>query len=207
MENPKIKKDYNRMNQSALATFTNTVIVKMKDNPAFAELDTQVEVVATRHVAYLEAIEKAKTYDRYYTVLKRTAKQQLLESLEILGSAVQSKFIFNRAMMLSSGFNLVSSSSGSGDQLPPNYSEFIVSNTENPGQIKVFIKKNRAVNTILFEYCYLDENEPNWISHIDVKGRFLISNIRQGAQIGCRAQLIGRKNRVVSTNTLNLFVS
>ncbi|NGM72226.1 hypothetical protein [Sphingobacterium sp. SGL-16] len=207
MENPRIKKDFKRMNESALATFTNTVIVKIKDNPAFAELEEQVNVVATRHVAYLEAIEKAKTYDRYYTAQKSTAKQLLLEALEVLAAAVQSKFIFNRAMMLSSGFNVVSSYSGSGEYLPPNYTEFMVNNTKNPGEIKVVIKKNRAVNSILFEYCYLDQAEPSWISHIDVKGRFLISNIRQGAQIGCRAQLIGRRSQVVSTNTVNLFVS
>lgn len=187
---------FSKMKEDALATISGAILKKMKESPHFS--DPVFDLIELQRLVddYWRCLVRVrKTYSRIDKALKDESKVRLIRGLQVVGSAINFKYIGEKSILLSSGFPILKDEKGA--DFPTAVIKLRLKDGAVSGQL--LFSFDRQVKILLYEYCYRKVEdglgESAWSDlFITTSSR---SNIISGLEIGkfyaVRVRAVNRK--------------
>ena len=179
-------------NQRDLVTIIKRVIAKMKSNPAFPNQPVALAELEKLLPELEEALVKAKSRDKEWVAIKNNKKSIALSLLEELAQFVIATCKDDRALILSSGFDVIDELSST-----PNPSiENLQVELGAPGEATIRVKN--MTGTIAYVHQYATEVPgPNtvWISEESSIRSYTFKGLASDKRYWFRVVAIGRKGQ------------
>ena len=199
MKQQKLIQDYVKLSDSSLNFKAKTVVLSLTGNINFPVMTPTIADFTITQTNFSNALEKATSGDRQLIALKNQAKDELLNAMRQLAMDVDAQANGDKALLISSGFDLGSSGdSGSVLGLP---SDFKILDGMNAGELKFSCK--RAVNAISYILEYTDElptPETQWKIQPSSTRELTVRGLRSGVRIYGRMKAVGRKGQEANSD-------
>lgn len=155
--NNRVSYSFTRLSDAAIADFTDVIINGLTDNAGFPNLPVTLLELGNQKSTYLLKLAAAADGGKLATAEKNAAKTTLLESLRQLAAYVQSLANTDLTLLLSSGFQQVSTNRA---QVP--LSKPVVLAINNQSSSKFIVRVQPVPNARAYEAQY--KNGGGWIS-------------------------------------------
>jgi hypothetical protein len=199
MKQQKLIQDYVKLSDSSLNFKAKTVVLSLTGNINFPVMTPTIADFTITQTNFSNALEKATSGDRQLIALKNQAKDELLNAMRQLAMDVDAQANGDKALLISSGFDLGSSGdSGSVLGLP---SDFKISDGINAGELKFSCK--RAVNAVSYILEYTDElpsPDTQWKIQPSSTRELTVRGLRSGVRIYGRMKAVGRKGQEANSD-------
>jgi hypothetical protein len=199
MKQQKLIQDYVKLSDSSLNFKAKTVVLSLTGNINFPVMTPTIADFTITQTNFSNALEKATSGDRQLIALKNQAKDELLNAMRQLAMDVDAQANGDKALLISSGFDLGSSGdSGSVLGLP---SDFKISDGINAGELKFSCKK--AVNAVSYILEYTDElptPDTQWKIQPSSTRELTVRGLRSGVRIYGRMKAVGRKGQEANSD-------
>lgn len=188
------------MRQGDLPQFVRSVLLKMENNPTYANLDELLAQLKTNLETYVNALAAAEDGSRQKTADKNLAKEALITTLDELSDGIEFFGKKDLAFFIGTGMPLQSKHTNhSGAELLVPI-DFTVKPNMQPGGIEVSYKINPSQRSIVkmvgFEWS-LDKE--NWFNgDYSSKRKFSVSNKPSNQKVFVKIRAIagdGRKSQ------------
>lgn len=185
----RIHNNRRKMRQNELATLGYYVVDKMENNPAFPNPPAALAQLKKINPEYLSSLAHAMGRDKEVVALKNLNKEIVLNLLDELAAYVTDICKGNRALLLSSGFQLTKEDS-SGQ--PPTIGKLEVTLGESR-EVTMRIKNTSGAVAFIFEYT-TEPPAPNtiWLSRGSSLRSCTIKGLTSSKQYWFRGVAIGR---------------
>jgi len=205
MRIPKLIIDYGRTPDAVLSRKAVNIKNSLTGNENFPTTTPALAVFTASQEAYDEALTKASNGDRILIALKNQAKEDLAAKLRQLGLDIEAQANFDKAKLLSSGFDLASSTDTPTHISVP--SDFRILDGQNPGEIKMMCKREGNARSYAFEYTNEMPTEATvWMVIVSTTREITIKGLRSNSRIYGRVKAIGTKGQEVSTEVMSRLV-
>lgn len=205
MANPKIKTSFSRYNDSNLEVKANTIIAAMTSNPNFPSPVPPLAEVTTAAAEYSTALLAAKQGGRTEVAIKKQKRTELIKLLTKLASYVTLTANGDRAIMVSSGFDLAKTR----EPLPPLVKPQVLKVVDgvNPGELKVIIGRVAGARSYMYEYTQ-DPLTPgsSWTGQNGTLSKVLFKNLESGKKYWCRVIAYGRNEQLAYSDPVSRIV-
>jgi hypothetical protein len=182
--------DYHKLSDANLKVKSQNVVNSLTDNPSFPLTTPTIAQFTEFQTAYASALEKTLTGDRLLIELKNQARKILLEAMKQLATSVNLIANGDKALIISSGFDLTSLAEPVHDI---DVSKLTISDG-NPGELKFNCAKvEHAVSYVLEWTVEVPTNTTNWHSQTSSGREFILKNLESGTRIYARIRAIGPK--------------
>lgn len=205
MANPKIRTDFSRYSDSNLDVKAKTIIAAMTGNPNFPSPVPPLAEVSAASADYSAALVAAKNGGKTEVAVK-DQKRAALESLLITLAAYVTMVAKNdRAIMISSGFDLVKER----EPLPPLEKPEIIKVVDgtNAGELQVIISPVTGATNYMYQYT-LDplSAQSNWAGQNSTLSKALLKDLESGKKYWCRVVAYGRNEQLVYSDPVSRIV-
>jgi hypothetical protein len=205
MKTPKLVKDYSRLSEANLDFKAQMIIVNLTDNPHFPVTSPTLANFSVIKNEYSAALQNSAEGAKTAVAIKNQAKTTLLQNMRFLAANIESLAQGDRAMLVSSGFELATE----GENIPPLAAptNFAISDGANAGELKLTVKGVPNAVSYLHEYTEGPVTEESvWVSKISTSRTHTFTGIRSGIRVYCRVAAVGRKGQEVYGNVLSRVV-
>jgi hypothetical protein len=186
------RQHFRRLPQAQLAIFTENVVTRLKNNPVYSALQTQVAALETTDQQFSAALAAARSGGRAAIVAKDQLREQIFAQLNTLADALDVLAQGNELMLVNAGFEVKNNMTRSPKVL--NAPQVIRANsTGRIGEVQV----------------YLSDESPNWVrqhgieissdggatyqnGHYDSRTRFVLTNLPREKNVMLRFRALGR---------------
>lgn len=179
-------------NQRDLVTIIKRVIEKMKSNPVFPNQPVALTELEKLLPELEAALVKAKSRDKEWVAIKNNKKAVALALLDELAQFVIATCKGDRALILSSGFDVIEELSST----PAPAIESLQVELSAPGEATIRVKN--MTGTIAYVHQYTTEAPgPNtvWISEESSLGNHTFKGLASDKRYWFRVVAIGRKGQ------------
>ena len=179
-------------NQRDLVTIIKRVIEKMKNNPVFPNQPVALTELEKLLPELEAALVKAKSRDKEWVAIKNNKKALALALLDELAQFVIATCKGDRALILSSGFDVIEELSST----PAPAIESLQVELSAPGEATIRVKN--MTGTIAYVHQYTTEAPgPNtvWISEESSLGNHTFKGLASDKRYWFRVVAIGRKGQ------------
>lgn len=197
--------NYGKLPDAALNQKAIDVKNSLTGNPNFTLTVLTLADFSTLQQDFETALGLVASRDRVKIALKNQARLLLIEGLYQLALDVNAQANGDRAKLLSSGFDLSSTSDNSPVITTP--TDFKISEGLNSGELKFSCKKVPAA--VSYAIDYTDEvptEDTKWISVSSTTKELTIKGLRSGTRIYGRIKAIGTKGQEASSEILSRIV-
>lgn len=205
MKNQKLILDYGRLSDANLNLKAISVVKGLTDNPNFPTTTPTPANFALLQVAYADALNNALSGNRQYIASKNKVREDLLAAMRRLAMDIDAQGNGDKAMLLSSGFDLASTNEASPGIDVPN--DFKILDGINSGELKFSCK--RVINAVSYLIEYTDEppaETTQWKFVPTSTREFTIKGLRSGLRIYGRMKAVGRKGQTANSDILSRLV-
>ncbi len=205
MKQQRLIKDYGKLSDSKLALRSKNVVDSLTGNPAFTDTIPSNADFTLLQTAYVTALNKTGNGDRQLIALKNQAKDALLNGMRQLSTDVEAIANGDKALLISSGFELASTGEGTSSLGLP--TDFKITDGVNAGELKFSCKK--AANAMAYNYEYTDEAPTDltqWKVVPSTNREITVRGLRSGVRVYGRIKAIGRKNQEANSDVLSRVV-
>jgi hypothetical protein len=204
MSIPKIRNNFSRLNDSNLEVKANTIIAAMTGNTNFPSPVPPLAEVVTAATDYSTALVAVKQGGKTEVAVKNQKRKALENLLITLASYVTMTSKGDRAVMVSSGFDLVKVKEPS----PLGKPEIIkVVDGVNPGELKVIISRVMDARNYMYEYTQDPLAAQNdWIGQNITLNKMLFKDLESGKKYWCRVIAYGRNQQLAYSNPVSRIV-
>lgn len=205
MRIPKLIIEYGRTPDAVLSRKAVNIKNSLTGNENFPITKPTLAVFTASQEAYDEALIKASNGDRILIALKNQAKEDLAAKLRQLGLDIEAQANCDKAKLLSSGFDLASSTDAPTHINVP--SDFRILDGQNPGEIKMMCKREGNARSYAFEYTSEVPTEATvWMVIVSTTREITIKGLRSNSRIYGRVKAIGTKGQEASTEVMSRIV-
>lgn len=199
MKQQKLIQDYVKLSDSSLNFKAKTVVISLTGNSNFPVMTPTIADFTIIQTNFSDALEKAISGDRKLIALKNQAKDELLNAMRQLAMDVDAQANGDKALLISSGFDL--GSSGDSTSVLGIPSDFKILDGINAGELKFSCKK--AVNAVSYILEYTDElptEETQWKIQPSSTRELTVRGLRSGVRIYGRMKAVGRKGQEANSD-------
>ena len=199
MKQQKLIQDYAKFSDSSLNFKAKTVVLSLTGNLNFPVMTPTIANFTIIQTNFSDALEKATSGDRQLIALKNQAKDELLNAMRQLAMDVDAQANGDKALLISSGFDL--GSSGDSTSVLGLPSDFKISDGINAGELKFSCK--RAVNAVSYILEYTDElptEETQWKIQPSSTRELTVRGLHSGIRIYGRMKAVGRKGQEANSD-------
>jgi hypothetical protein len=197
--------NYGKLPDAALNQKAIDVKNSLTGNPNFTLSVLSLADFSTLQQDFETALGLVASRDRVKIALKNQARLLLIEGLYQLALDVNAQANGDRAKLLSSGFDLSSTSDNSPLITTP--TEFKISEGLNSGELKFSCKKVPAAVSYAIEYTdEVPTEDTKWISVSSTTKELTVKGLRSGTRIYGRIKAIGTKGQEASSEILSRIV-
>jgi len=199
MKQQKLIQDYAKFSDSSLNFKAKTVVLSLTGNLNFPVMTPTIAEFTITQTNFSNALEKATSGDRQLIALKNQAKDDLLNAMRQLSMDVDAQANGDKALLISSGFDL--GSSGDSTSVLGLPSDFKISDGINAGELKFSCK--RAVNAVSYILEYTDElptEETQWKIQPSSTRELTVRGLHSGIRIYGRMKAVGRKGQEANSD-------
>jgi hypothetical protein len=179
-------------NEHELITLIKRVLEKMKSNPVFPNPPAALGELEKLLPEFDEALVRAKSRDKEWVAIKNNKKALILALLEELAEYVIATCKDDRALILSSGFDVTDEQSGR----PVTAIEALDVVLGAPGEATLRVKT--ATGTLSYVHQYATEPpSPNtvWHSEGSTTGSYTFTGLTSDKRYWFRVVAVGRRGR------------
>jgi hypothetical protein len=205
MKTPSLVKDYTKLSDVNLDFRAQAIIVSLTGNGYFTVTVPPLASLIATKTAYSTSLNNAVSGDKTAIALKNQAKEELLMMIKMLALNLESQAAGNRAMLVSTGFELASE----GENVPPIHAptNFVMLEGINKGEIKFSVKGVPRAISYIHQYTPDPLTESSiWISKASSLREHTFTGLTSGVRIHGRVAAIGRKNQEAYTEVLSKVV-
>jgi len=184
--NYKVSYAFVQLPDTAIADFTDTIIAALTGNAGFPNLPVPLATIGTQKVDYLAKLAATAQGGTLATAEKNAAKALLVESLRKTGAYVQSVAGQDLTLLLSSGFQAVSTNRTQSPLAKP-----VVLNVDNQTSAQLILRLQSVTNARSYEVQY--KNGGGWLpAGIATQARRIeIGNLTPGTTYAVQVRAIG----------------
>jgi len=179
-------------NEHELITLIKRVLEKMKSNPVFPNPPAALAETEKLLPEFEEALVRAKSRDKEWVAIKNNKKALILALLEELAEYVIATCKDDRALILSSGFDVTDEQGGR----PVTAIEALDVVLSAPGEATLLVKT--ATGTISYVHQYATEppsQDTVWHSEGSTTGNYTFTGLTSDKRYWFRVVAIGRKGK------------
>ena len=205
MKTPKLILDYAKLADTHLNFKALTVVNALTKNTNFPTTTPTLPNFTTLQTAFSEALGKTTSGDRQLIALKNQAKEELLAGMRQLAMDIDAQSNGDKAMLLSSGFDLASAGESPTALMQP--TEFKILDGINTGELKFSCRRVQNAVSYIFEYA--DEQpaeDTQWKMQPSSTREFTFKNLRSGIRVFGRIKAVGRKGQEANSDVLSRIV-
>lgn len=193
MKTQKVLSDYAKLSDANLKVKAENVVVCLTGNTNFPTTRPPLADFTAIQEAYSTALEKTVSGDRILIALKNQARETLLDAMRKLASDINLIANGDKAMLLSSGFDLSATAEPVTSLEPP--ADFKIRDGLNLGELHFSCKRVPHAVSYIFEYM-ANPNDPDsrWVSQSTSSREFTFKNLISGTRVQGRARVIGHRD-------------
>jgi len=179
-------------NEHELATLIENVPEKMKNNPAFTNPPAALAELEKEAPEFRESLRKARNRDKEWVAVKNNKKARVLVFLEEVAAYVIVTSKGDRALILSSGFDVIDEQTGS---VKPFIGSLEVE-LRTPGEAILHAKNQKGAVAYLHQYA-TELPGPNtvWQSAGSTTGEHTFTGLYSDKRYWFRVVVIARKGQ------------
>ena len=205
MKIQKLRLDYTRYSDAQLNLKAKNVVSSLTNNVNFEPTIPSLANFTILQTNFSNALDKALNGDRQLIALKNQAKEELLAGMRQLSFNIDAQANGDRAKLLSSGFDLASSSDASSVISVP--TDFKIMDGMNAGELKFSCKKVATAVSYVIEYTdEIPSEETLWKFQPASSREFTIKGLRTGIRIYGRIKAVGTKGQTANSEILSRLV-
>jgi len=201
---PRALLSFKNLPDAGLLAKTETIINAMTANPHFPTPEPAIAVVTTANTAYGDALKVAKTGTRADSALKNQQRDALEQLLTDLAAYVNFTAKGDRAILLTSGFDITS------EDAPPVVTKpasIKVVNGKNPGELASSVPRMDGGISFSHEYTLDPElAEKSWQRFTSTKANFTFTGLEPGKTYFVRVGAVGSKDQTVYSDVISRIV-
>ena len=205
MKQQKLITDYSKFPDGILNFKSKTVVNSLTGNASFTVTTPTIADFTLLQTAYSNALDKTTGGDRQLIALKNQAKDDLLNAMRQLAMDVDAQANGDKALLLSTGFDL-----GSSGDIPSVLglpTDFKILDGMNAGELKFICKRaDHAVSYILEYTDELPTPATQWKMQPSSSRELMVRGLRSGIRVYGRIKAIGRKGQEANTDVLSRIV-
>ena len=200
----KVLIDFAKYTDGDFESKARTIITNMTGNAAFPTPSPTLLVVTGATDDYSEALAAASTGNRSDVADKNEKRQALTVLLRSLASYINFTAAGDRAVLLTTGFNVSKEKEPIIITKPWNLQ---VTNGMNAGDLHVSVRAVKGARSYVHEYT----NDTglaagNWESTTSSQSKITFSGLEAGKTYHCRVAAVGTKGQLVYSDTLSRIV-
>jgi hypothetical protein len=179
-------------NEHELITLIKRVLEKMKSNPVFPNPPAALAELEKVLPEFDEALVRAKSRDKEWVAIKNNKKALILALLEELAEYVNATCKGDRALILSSGFDVTDELTGS----PKPSIQKLEVELSAPGEATLYAKDPKGAVAYVHEYA-TEAPGPNtvWHSEASTTGNYTFTGLYSDKRYWFRVIAVGRKGQ------------
>jgi hypothetical protein len=201
---PKVLVNFTGFTDAAIDGKAQSIINAMTGNANFPKPLPTIADLTTAASDYANALSIAKTGTRTDIAVKNQERDALEALLRDLASYVNFTAKGDRAMLLSSGFDI----SKNGDATPVITKPESISlvNGENPGELTLSVGTVPGARAYTHEYTSdATLSEVNWQRITVTTSAYTFSGLQPGKQYFCRVAVVGTRGQMVYSDVISRF--
>ncbi|MEO5942431.1 MAG: hypothetical protein ABIP30_09985 [Ferruginibacter sp.] len=201
MKKSKLTTGFNVLTDSLFQTTSESIYVSMQGNPNFPTTVPDMSVINTAVQLFNTTLNNAQTRDRNAVALKNEAREALTDLLIQLANSVMATANGNRAMLVSSGFDLAKDSETTPLTKPENIQ---LADGPNAGELVVKVDREKNAKSYIYQ-CTLDPltDSSQWTQAISTSSKYTFKNLGTAQKYWCRVAAVGPYDQVVYSDTIS----
>jgi hypothetical protein len=186
-KNYKISYAFVRLPNTAIADYTDTIVAALTGNAGFPNLPVPLATIGTQKADYLTKLAATAQGGTLATAAKNDALEVLLTSLRQTAAYVQSVASQDLTLLVSSGFQPVSTNRAQSPLATP-----VVLNIDNSSSTMLVLRVQSVVNARAYE-VQIKSGTGNWqpAGHSTQARRIEIDNLTPGTVYTVQVRAIG----------------
>jgi hypothetical protein len=192
------------LSDSGLESKTQLILSSLTGNANFPTPTPTLAALQTAFDVFQAALVKAGTGNRVDIAEKNEAREVLVNLLRLLCAYVNLTANGNRAMLLSSGFNISKDREPSIITKPENLK---IENGLSSGELLLSVSAVKGAYAYLHEYTTDATLAPqSWVSSTTTASKALLDNLQPGTLYYCRVGAVGANGQLLYSDAASRMV-
>lgn len=204
MKKDKLNTGFNPQTDSQFQTFSESINTSMTGNVNFPNPIPDLAVVDAAVQEFNIALTNAQTRDRNAVALKNKARQNLNGLLVQLANWVMAVANGDRAMLVSSGYELTKEADTTPLTKPVNIQ---LADGPNAGELVVKVDRDKRAQGYIHQYT-LDPltDGSQWTQAMSTTSKYTFKNLGASQKYWCRTAAVGAYGQVVYSDAISRIV-
>lgn len=190
-----------KMRESDFENLAMRIVENIEGNDHYPEPLPPLALLKDQLATYRSARAAAANRDTYLVEIRKQARKTLEESLRLLAYYVQQQAGSDRAILLTSGFNLTKEREAAGPRPKP---ELFRIEHLAPGRVKLKVKAGSLVSSYAFEYR--KKGAEAWEKLLSTKSSVVLDGLESGQCYEFRVAYVGSHPSRIYSDVISSYV-